>query len=140
MISNLKINGGNMLVQCKETFGQQIIEGTIYLVIEILVQRNPYSVSYRVVDSEGYPAIYDAEKFEIISNRINQFALSLTQNHMAVSPKRIVDSELNKKDIEGFWGLFIEDDLEAIELLKEVISELAADENIEPPQLDSVTG
>lgn len=135
MILNLNIDGGNMLVQCKETFRQQIKEGSIYLVIEILIKRNNNSVSYRVVDSEGYPAIYDAEKFVIISNCINKFALSLTSDCIILSPKQILDSELNEKNIEGFWGLFIEDNLEAREILKVVVSELALDENVLPPLL-----
>lgn len=97
MILNSKIDGGTMLIQCKEKFRQQIKEGEIYLVIEILIKRNSNSVSYRLIDREGYPGIYDAKKFEIVSNRLNNFALLLTSDIIVFSPKQIIDSELNKK-------------------------------------------
>lgn len=124
-----------MLIQCKKNFRQQIKEGEIYLVIEILIKRNSNSVSYRLIDREGYPAIYDAKNFEIVSNRLNNFALLLTSDIIIFSPKQIIDSELNKKNIDGFWGLFIEDDPEARNILNKVILDLASDENVIPPQL-----
>lgn len=124
-----------MLIQCKEKFRQQIKEGEIYLVIEILIKRNSNSVSYRLIDREGYPGIYDAKKFEIVSNRLNNFALLLTSDIIVFSPKQIIDSELNKKNIDGFWGLFIEDAPEARNILNKVILDLASDENVIPPLL-----
>lgn len=124
-----------MLVRCKESFRQQIKEGSIYLVIEILVNRTRNLISYRLIDSEGYPAIYDAEKFVIVSDCINNFAISVNQNSIVLSPAQILDSELNEKSAEGFWGLFIEDDSDTREILKKVVRNLALDENMAPPML-----
>lgn len=125
----------NMLVQSKETFRHQIKEGDVYLVIEILIKCNNNSVSYRIIDNEGYPGIYKAEQFVIISNSINKFALSLKPDCIIFSPKQILDSELNEKNIEGFWGLFIEEDLKAKEIFKKVVLELALDEDVTLPQI-----
>lgn len=116
-----------MLVRCIESFRQQIKAGNLYLVIEILIKRTSNSVSYRVIDDEGYPAIYDAEKFVIVSDSINNFAISWKQDHIVFSPVRILHSELNEKCIEGFWGLYIEDDPEAKALLEEVVKDLTSE-------------
>lgn len=124
-----------MIVRCKESFRQQIKEGSTYLVIEILITRTNNSISYRLIDSEGYPAIYDAEKFVIVSNDINSFAFSFNQEIIVFSPTQILNSELKEKNAEGFWGSFIEDDPESRKLLKKVVIDLAREENITPPTL-----
>ena len=58
-----------MLVRCEKSFRHQISEGNIYLVIEILIKRANSKISYRIIDNDGIPAIYDSENFEIVSER-----------------------------------------------------------------------
>lgn len=98
-----------MLIKCKEQFGQQLSPETLYFVIEIYINISTGSVQYRLVDDEGCPAIYEAKKFEIISNEIDGFTISIADNKLVLSPKLIAESELNKKNINGFWGCYFED-------------------------------
>lgn len=102
-----------MLAKCIESFRNQIKAGNTYLVIEISIKLTSNSVGFRIIDEEGYPAIYEADKFQIVSNRINDFAIVINENYIILSHNFILNSELNKKNIEGFWGLFVEDDAKA---------------------------
>lgn len=124
-----------MLVKCINSFRQQISKGNDYLVIEILVKRPQNIISYRVIDNEGFPAIYDSENFEIISNSIDDFAISVYQNEIVLSHKLILNSKANEKNVEGFWGLFIEDDKETREILQKVVCSMANTEGIELPEI-----
>jgi hypothetical protein len=124
-----------MLVKCINSFRQQISEGDVYIVIEVLVKRTKNIISYRVIDNEGFPAIYDSKNFEIISNNIDDFAISVCQDKIVLSHKLILNSEVNEKNVEGFWGLFIEDDIETREILKNVVCSMANIEGIESPKI-----
>ena len=92
-----KTDGGNMVVKCISSFRHQVIAGKIYLVVEILVKRYNAKISYRIVDEEGYPAIYDEELFDIVSNSLHDYSVISTQESLILSPAQIVNSELNKK-------------------------------------------
>lgn len=92
-----KTNGGNMVVKCISSFRHQVIAGKIYLVVEILVKRYNAKISYRIIDEEGYPAIYDEELFDIVSNSLHDYSVISTQESLILSPAQIVNSELNKK-------------------------------------------
>lgn len=119
-----------MLVKCINSFRNQIRVESIYLVLEVLIKRTNNMISYRIIDEDGYPAIYDADNFIIVSNNMNHFSIFLNNKMLILSHTLILNSELNKKHIEGFWGLFIEDDTEARTLLQKVIDNLALEENI----------
>ena len=124
-----------MLIKCKESFRHQITKGDIYLVIEMIIRLSNNSIFYRVIDNEGYPAIYEFEKFEIVSNEYKNSAVLLNDTKFILSHKDILNSSLNEKNIEGFWGCFIEDDVEAIKVVNNIVKELSLQENIEAPQI-----
>ena len=44
-----------MLVKCSKPFRHQISYNDVYLVIEILTKFSNKSVSYRLIDNDGYP-------------------------------------------------------------------------------------
>lgn len=118
-----------MVVKCIESFRHQIKKEEKYLVIEILVTNN--LISYRIIDEEGYPAIYDAGKFEIVSNHLSDYSISIMKNSLVISPQEIMNSDLNAKSIDGFWGIFIEDNQEAKAILKKIVIDLSKTENIQ---------
>lgn len=62
-----------MIVECAETFRSQITKGECYLVIEVLIDMDRNSLLYRIIDNDGCPAIYEAEKFDVISGNMNRF-------------------------------------------------------------------
>lgn len=124
-----------MLVKCIKSFRNQIIEGAVYLVVEIIINNSTSTISYRIIDNDRYPSIYEAEKFAIVSNDLDGFAISFNNGNITLSPKLILDSKLNEKNVEGFWGLYIEDDVEAKQILQEVVCTLAENENITVPKL-----
>ena len=128
IISTAQIEQVIMLVKCSKPFRHQLSENNVYLVIEILTKFSNKSVSYRLIDNEGYPSIYDADRFEVVSNKIDNFAVLLNDDGIILSHELIVNSELNIKSIDGFWGLFIEDDIDAKQILKEVIKDLSIKE------------
>ena len=47
----------------------QLIQGEIYLVIEIYIDFEREKTSYRIVSNTGCPAIYEANGFEIVSGK-----------------------------------------------------------------------
>lgn len=113
-----------MLVKACKNFRNQISINNVYLVIEIIVNISRKHISFRVIDDEDYPAIYDAENFIIVFNHINHFSILIRENSVTCSHEFIVNSKLNEKHIDGFWGLYIEDDVEAITILDKVIEDL----------------
>ena len=124
-----------MIVKCKSSFRHQITEGDNYLVIEVLIRRTTNRISYRIIDNEGYPAIYEADKFEVISNKLIDFAIKFDDEIIILSHTLILNSELNKMNIEGFWGLFSEDNEETKIILKRVLTDLSSSENIKSPMI-----
>lgn len=124
-----------MLVRCEKAFRHQISEGHIYLVIEILIKRPNSKISYRIIDNDGVPAIYDSENFEIVSEGVNGLCISTNAIEISFSHKKIIDSKLQDENIDGFWGAFIENDIKAKEILQQVIEDLATYEEIDIPRL-----
>lgn len=59
-----------MLVKCKESFRHQITKGHIYLVIEMTIRSIDNSIFFRVIDNEGYLAVYEFEKFRLLRMNI----------------------------------------------------------------------
>lgn len=126
--------GAAMLVKCIESFQQQIIEGEIYLVLEIYGAFEAREANYRIIDSDGYPAIYPAANFSIVSGRLDGLNFFKGGTKAVISHSLIQKSILNEEHKEGFWGLFFDEDNEmAREILQEVVVDLARAENIDPP-------
>ena len=71
-----------MLIKCIKSFRNQLKVGNVYLVVEISIKAANNSVGFRVIDDEGYPAIYEADRFEIVSNRIDDFAILINEDHI----------------------------------------------------------
>ena len=124
-----------MLVRCEKSFRHQISEGNIYLVIEILINRANSKISYRIIDIDGIPAIYDSENFEIVSESVNGMCIFTNAVQISVTHKRIIDSKLQDENIDGFWGAYIENDIVAKEILQLVVEDLATYENVDVPRL-----
>ena len=51
----------------------QLIQGEIYLVIEIYIDFEREKTSYRIVSNTGCPAIYEANGFEIVSENLDGY-------------------------------------------------------------------
>lgn len=124
-----------MQVKCIESFTHQITLGKVYLVIEISIRLSTKTTYFRVIDNEGYPAIYESNKFLVLTNEYMNAALQFKNDVITISHKNIANSSLNKKNVDGFWGCFIEDDIESIKILENVIAEIAELENVDIPEL-----
>ena len=122
-----------MIVKCLQPVHQQLILNSLYLVVEIYVSIFNGSIKYRLIDNGGYPAIYPADKFEIVSNRIYGFGLVIHRDEIVLSPEIIISSDLNQKNIDGFWGCYF-DDFQNAEQAKKVLSiaikQISANENV----------
>ena len=64
-----------MLVKCKKSFRHQLKEGNIYLVVEIIIKRKSNTIRYRLIDNEGYPAIYEADMLKVQTNVLKDYLL-----------------------------------------------------------------
>lgn len=117
-----------LLVRCINAIRNQILQDKVYLVIEIYIKRSNNSISYRIIDSEGYPAIYESSNFVITSNKISNFSLVIKDTSIVFTPESLYSSKLNEHHLEGFWGMFIDDNSEAKKLLREVVAELSEQE------------
>ena len=117
-----------LLVRCINAIRNQILQDKVYLVIEIYIMRSNNSISYRIIDSEGYPAIYESSNFVITSNKISNFSLVIKDTSIVFTPESLYSSKLNEHHLEGFWGMFIDDNSEAKKLLREVVAELSEQE------------
>ena len=118
-----------MLVKCKKAFRYRT-----YLVIEVIIRFSDNSKFYRIIDNQGYPALYKAENFEIVSNEYNNCAVLLNDRRFVLSHKDIINSTLNNKNINGFWGCFMANDVEAIKIVNNVVKELSLQEHFEVPE------
>lgn len=119
-----------MLIQCIQSIGQQITKESVYLVIEVYVnaKRPEDIVHYRVIDDDGYPAIYSAKYFEVVSNKTDGLSLTIKEDGIVLAPETILLSPLNKKSINGFWDCYFESPQDwscAKQTLEEVVSQLS---------------
>ena len=112
-----------MIVKCNKAFRHQTSEGRMYKVIEVMIKKNSNAVSYRIIDNEGIPSIYDASDFSVIVNDMRDAAILIDDFQIVMSHRHIINSELNKKHTEGFWGAYFDDDYEAKRILQEVLEE-----------------
>ena len=121
-----------MLVKCINPFRNQVSKNHVYLVIEIMASIYDKYYSYRIIDNNGCPAIYNADLFEIVSNKVINSSIIVDKTMLIVSHDLIVNSSLNQRNMEGFWGCYFEDDdIEAKDILKSVVDDLSKHENID---------
>ena len=128
-----------MLVMCKKPFPEQTVTvvGDTYLVLEVYIYFNSSPAHYRIIDAHGGLGIYDADSFEIVSDKLTDFVISMDDRRVTLSHKLIAHSELNKMHVDGFWGIYFEyNNLEAKKLVKEVANILASSENVIPPTIE----
>lgn len=60
-----------MVVKCEKSFRHQISEGMNYRVLENIIKRDSNAISYRIIDNDGIPAIYESTLFCVVSNHMN---------------------------------------------------------------------
>ncbi|MBC2003290.1 hypothetical protein HCA78_05870 [Listeria booriae] len=125
-----------ILVKCIKSFGEQIKENEIYLVLEIYCNLENQSINYRIIDSDGYPALYREADFVIVSGKVDNMIFAKRGRSGIISHDSIQGFYLNKNHVDGFWGLYFDEVSSELEdILQEVVIELANSENIEPPIL-----
>lgn len=122
-----------MLVKCIKSFNEQISADTIYLVLEVYISRSKPSIDYRVLDNDGCPAIYEAKNFEVVSDRLDGFGFVVKEDFFVLSPEILIQSDLNEKNIDGFWGCYFEDSStlnDAVKTLKKAILQVSQNEDM----------
>lgn len=127
-----------MLVKCSKSFRHQTTEGNIYLVIEILINIIQKRLSYRIIDNEGSPVIYESNDFEVFSRNLDGYCLTVEIDYgVRITHKLILDSKLNVGHIDGFWGIYFNSaNNEGKDLLENVIKDLSYREKIPAPALE----
>lgn len=97
-----------------------LIEEKIYDVItvnfsprQINNEENFYTLSYRIIDEQGTPGIFDGKFFEVTDNTIpKDFIYKLND-------KGLINLMPESISYDSFWEDFFNDDINAIELFKE---------------------
>jgi hypothetical protein len=93
-------------------------------------------VSYRIVDNEGCPAIYESNDFEIVSGSLDGYYLTEKIYTKEITHRLILDSKFNMEHIDGFWGVYFDSvNNEGKDLLESVIKDLSSREKIPIPTL-----
>ena len=112
---------------------KQLTKGKIYLVIGLYLDFESSKTSYRVLNNEGAPTIYDADGFEIVSGNLDgYYVVEDREDHMIITHKLIFEANPDK-----FWDTYFESTTnEGKNLLKSVIKDLASKENIPEPMLE----
>lgn len=124
-----------MIVKCIRPYRTQVSEKHIYLVIEVFANVYSKKYSFRIIDNDGCPAIYNADLFEIVSSKIINSSIIIDANSLVVSHDLIVNTSLNQKHMEGFWGCYFDGIQEAKCLLETVVEDISKCENIVKPQI-----
>ena len=111
----------------------QLIQGEIYLVIEIYIDFEREKTSYRIVSNTGRPAIYDADGFEIVSSNLDGYCLAEDDDgDITIAHKLIFEAKLN-----NFWEAYFENPTHKERaLLENVIKDLSFREGIPAPTLE----
>ena len=132
-----------MIVKCISNIGKlkytsdTITVGKEYLVLEINFSKmHEEFISYRLINDDGRPVIYDASCFTVVSNELKDMVVDYQKEWCTITPKRIFESTVGKDNINGFWAhLFETDDLEAIRLVESVASELNSEQGVALPKI-----
>lgn len=135
---------GTPMTVCDESApGDQLTVGEIYLVIEVIIGSSAEQVSYRIVDNQGFPAIYESYCFEIVSGSLDGLSIEeITEGkNLTITHKLVADSKLRTDYGGRFWEVYFdsedkEKEKESRNLLKNVIKDLSLREKIPAPVLE----
>ena len=127
------------VISLSKSFSEQLVKEKVYLVIEAYFDfrlnksSEVLGASYRIVDEEGTPAIYDADGFEIVSGNLDgYYFLQDSDDHITITHKLIFEAGINT-----FWEVYFEkptDNERA--LLDNVVKDLSSREGIPAPKLE----
>ena len=124
-----------MLVQysLKSFRSGQLIQGEIYLVIEIYIDFEREKTSYRIVSNTGCPAIYEADGFEIVSGNLDGYCLAEDDDgDITITHKLIFEAGTNT-----FWEVYFDNPTDNERaLLDNVVKDLSLREGIPAPMLE----
>jgi hypothetical protein len=128
-----------MLLKSKETIEYSYTKGVLYLPIEVSCNLKRKTVYVRIVDDDGCPALYDLSNFVIISGKLNGFCFEYYDDKLFLSHHLLINTPLDKKNIDGFWGVFFEDTtqlaVKALQIVRSAVEDLARIENVPPPHV-----
>jgi len=112
---------------------KQLTKGKIYLVIELYLDFESSKTSYRVLNNEGAPTIYDADGFEIVSGNLDGYYwVQDRDNYITITHKLIFEAGKNT-----FWEVYFDDPTdEERTLLGNVVKDLSFREGIPTPTLE----
>lgn len=140
-----------MIVRCIKKWHldqseKQITVGKIYLVLEVtLVQKQNkndalfHMMSYRILNNNGVPGIYNAECFEVLSDKLDHMVILMpSASVIQITHKAFTDPIYEQKNANGFWGyLFESNSKQAIDVLQNAVIELNGD-HIAIPEISLV--
>ena len=115
----------------------QLIREETYFVIEIYLDRKKgcgYSNAYyRIVDSTGCPAIYEADGFKIVSSNLDGYCLAEDDDgDITITHKLIFEAGTNT-----FWEVYFDNPTDNERaLLDNVVKDLSFREGIPAPTLE----
>ena len=88
-----------MIVKCISNIGKSkyisktITVGKEYLVLEInFSQMHEEFMTYRIINNEGRPVVYDASCFTVISNELKDMVVDSQKEWCTITPKLIFES------------------------------------------------
>ena len=96
--------------------------GQTYLVLEISVEKKRW-MSYRLMsNNNSTPAIFDAQQFEVVSNKIpDEWCFDfVSPNYVGITPKAWIH--------DGFWEDYFNGEPEAEKIFRETRDRLIADD------------
>ena len=127
------------VISLSKSFSEQLVKEKVYLVIEAYFDfrlnksSEVLGASYRIVDEEGTPAIYDANGFEIVSGNLDgYYFLQDSDDHITITHKLIFEAGTNT-----FWEVYFDNPTSKERtLLENVVKDLSFREGIPAPTLE----
>ena len=93
-------------------------------------------ISYRLINNDGRPTIYNASCFTVVSNDLRDMVFDYYGDFCIITHKRFFDTAIGKDNVNGFWAhLFETDDLEALKLVESVAHDINFDQRIILPEI-----
>lgn len=102
-----------MKIQFKEdVFSKKgLKKGQVYNVISISINQNQKKFLYRIIDSEGTPALYENHLFDIIDNKLDSdWIISFNEEFNVIN---IMPASISYK---GFWEDYFNDEDNAVKI------------------------
>jgi hypothetical protein len=102
-----------MKIQIKEDVVSKkgLRKGQVYNVISISINQNQKKFLYRIIDSEGTPALYENHLFDIIDNKLDSdWIISFNEEFNVIN---IMPSSISYK---GFWEDYFNDEDDAVKI------------------------